>query len=222
MARVPPAFLRMAAHPVRWQLLATLAHSDYRVRELSDRVGQPQSLVSYHLRLLRDAGLVKATRSSADGRDSYHHLDLDRCGRALADSGAALHPALRRGLARPAPRARVLFVCTGNSSRSPIAEALLRHRADGVTVTSAGSRPRPDLHPNTIRVLNESYGIDVSGQRPRHLDALAVRRFDHVITLCDRAREVCPEFPEQPRRAHWSVADPATPEDTAEATYPAF
>ena len=61
----------------------------------------------------------------------------------------------------------MLFVCTGNSARSPIAEALLRHpAATGVTVTSAGSRPKPHLHPNTVRVLRETYGIDVSDQRP--------------------------------------------------------
>src|SRR3954452_463749 len=101
----PPVFLRLAAHPLRWQLLATLAGSDYRVRELSDRVGQPQNLVSYHLRLLRDGGLVSATRSSFDGRDSYYHLDLDRCADELTASGAALHPALHWAPAPPIPPA---------------------------------------------------------------------------------------------------------------------
>ena len=92
----PPTFVRLAAHPLRWRLPTELADSDYRVRELVPRVDQPQNLVSYHLRLLRDGGLVTATRSSFDGRDSYYHLDLDRCADALTDSGAALHPALRR------------------------------------------------------------------------------------------------------------------------------
>src|SRR6266536_2409196 len=127
----PPAFLQLAAHPLRWRLLTELAGSDYRVRELVTRLDQPQNLVSYHLRLLRDGGLVTATRSSFDGRDSYYHLDLDRCAEALAESGAALHPALRRDAATPTRsrdgRIAVLFVCSGNSSRSPIAEALLRH-----------------------------------------------------------------------------------------------
>src|SRR4051795_10321403 len=91
----PPTFVRLAAHPLRWRLLAELADSDYRVRELVTRVDQPQNLVSYHLRLLRDGGLVTAGRSSADRRDSYYHLDLDRCARALADSGTAIHPVLR-------------------------------------------------------------------------------------------------------------------------------
>jgi protein-tyrosine-phosphatase/DNA-binding transcriptional ArsR family regulator len=224
----PPTFVRLAAHPVRWRLLTELADSDYRVRELVARVDQPQNLVSYHLRLLRDGGLVTATRSSFDGRDSYYHLDLDRCADALTDSGAALHPALRRQLIPPVEqqwsrRIAVLFVCTGNSARSAIAEALLRHHAaEHVAVTSAGSRPKRCLHPNTIRVLRETFGIDISSQRPRHLDTLAGRKFDHVITLCDKAREACPEIPHQPRRLHWSIPDPATADDSDHVSHPAF
>jgi protein-tyrosine-phosphatase/DNA-binding transcriptional ArsR family regulator len=230
-AVAPPAFVRLAAHPLRWRLLTELADSDYRVRELVTRVDQPQNLVSYHLRLLRDGGLVTTTRSSFDRRDSYYHLDLDRCAEALTASGAALHPVLRRDAASPLPpvdqqrfaRIAVLFVCTGNSARSPIAEALLRHHTAGhVTVTSAGSQPKPRLHPNTVRVLREAFDIDISGQRPRHLSTLAGRRFDHVITLCDRAREVCPDFRHHPRRAHWSILDPAAAGDTDQASYAAF
>src|SRR3954451_5236403 len=117
----PPTFVRLAAHPLRWRLLAELADSDYRVRELVARVDEQQNLVSYHLRLLRDGGLVAATRSSFDGRDSYYHLDLDRCADALAHAATALHPALLPGDpplpgAPPLPDARpgrvaVLFVC---------------------------------------------------------------------------------------------------------------
>jgi protein-tyrosine-phosphatase len=197
------------------------------------RVDQPQNLVSYHLRLLRNGGLVTATRSSFDGRDSYYHLDVDRCAHVMTDCGTALHPALARVAAAPVPptgqqRYRgvsVLFVCTGNSGRSPIAEALLRHRTAGdVTVASAGSRPKPRLHPHAIRVLSETFGIDISGRRPQHLDSLADRAFDLVITLCDRAREVCPEFRQHPRRIHWSIPDPATVDAAADddAGYPAF
>jgi protein-tyrosine-phosphatase len=117
----------------------------------------------------------------------------------------------------------VLFVCTGNSARSPIAEALLRHHTAGrVDVTSAGSRPKPRLHSNAVRVLREAFSIDAAGQRPRHLDAVAGSRFDHVITLCDKAREACPEFPHDPRRIHWSIPDPATAGETDQASYPAF
>jgi len=227
----PPAFVRLAAHPLRWRLLTALAGGDLRVRELVVRVDRPQNLVSYHLRLLRDGGLVTATRSSFDGRDSYYHLNLDGCAESLTASGAALHPALRRDAVPPLPpvdrlpagRIAVLFVCTGNSARSPIAEGLLRHHTAGrVAVTSAGSRPAPRLHPNTVRVLREAFGVDLSGQRPRHLDTLSGRAFDHVITLCDRAREVCPEFPRHPRRAHWSIPEPARAGDPDHASYPAF
>jgi protein-tyrosine-phosphatase/DNA-binding transcriptional ArsR family regulator len=230
-AAAPPAFVRLVGHPLRWSLLTILADSDFRVRELVSRVGQPQNLVSYHLRLLRRGGLVKATRSSFDGRDSYYHLDLDRCADALAETGATLHPALRQqtapsalpGDGRRSRRNAVLFVCTGNSARSPMAEALLRkHTAGRVTATSAGSRPKPELHPNTVRVLQDQFGISIAGQRPRHLDTLADRRFDHVITLCDKAREACPEFPDHPRRSHWSIPDPATAGDSDQASYPAF
>lgn len=227
----PPPLVRLAAHPLRWRLLTTLADSDLRVRELVMRVGEPQNLVSYHLRLLRDGGLVTAKRSSFDGRDSYYHLDLDRCAVALRETGAALHPVLRQDAPPPVPpgpsrlprRFAVLFVCTGNSARSPIAEALLRHyAADRVAVTSAGSRPKPALHANTVRVLVEQFGIDITGQQPRHLDTLADRRFDHVVTLCDKAREDCPEFSDHPRRIHWSIPDPATTGPAEQDGYAGF
>src|SRR5215470_2630299 len=151
----PPPFVRLAGHPLRWQLLSELARSDRRVRELVALVGQPQNLVSYHLRTLRDAGLVGARRSTFDGRDAYYHLDLAACADALAAAGPALHPGLRMApvpAAAPQRSWRVLFLCTGNSARSPVAEALLRQRSGLAEVTSAGSRPKP-LHPHTVRVL---------------------------------------------------------------------
>ncbi|WP_169982749.1 metalloregulator ArsR/SmtB family transcription factor [Microbispora sp. H10836] len=214
-SQATPAFVRLAAHPLRWRLLTELAAGDLRVRELTALAGAPQNLVSYHLRLLRDGGLVTATRSSRDGRDSYYRLDLDRCAQALAGAGAALHPALRGVPEPPAhpagwPRLSVLFACTGNSARSPIAEALLRRHTSGlVTVTSAGSRPRPQMHPQAVRVLRERHGIDIADRRPRHLGTLRGRRFDYVITLCDKVRETCPEFGDHARRIHWSTPDPA-------------
>ena len=91
----PPAFVRLASHPLRWQLLRELVQSDRAVRELMALVDEPQSLVSYHLRLLREGGLVTAHRSSADRRDSYYAIDLDACRDALQSAGAALHPSLR-------------------------------------------------------------------------------------------------------------------------------
>ncbi|GAA2985787.1 ArsR family transcriptional regulator [Streptosporangium longisporum] len=233
--RTVPTFVRMAAHPLRWGLLTELSVSDRRVRELVELLGQPQNLVSYHLRLLREGGLVTSRRSAFDARDSYYRLDLERCAHALAGTGAALHPALRLDPAPPAlpallstatgrpARPRVLFACTGNSARSPVAEALLRHRAGGsVEVTSAGSRPRPRTHPNALRVLREQYGIDADDRRPRRLDTVAHHRFDHLISLCDKVREVCPGFAELPRPIHWSIPDPAAAGDDDRESYPAF
>jgi ArsR family transcriptional regulator, arsenate/arsenite/antimonite-responsive transcriptional repressor / arsenate reductase (thioredoxin) len=224
----PPGLLRLAGHPLRWRLLGELARSDRMVHELTGLVRQPQNLVSYHLGKLRDARLVSARRSSADRRDSYYTVDLTRMGQLLAAAGAALHPGLR--LTPPAPTGarpgaatvRVLFLCTGNSARSQMAEALVRARSGGlVEAHSAGSRPKP-LHPNAVRVMHEEHGIDLAGHRSKHLSVYDQQRFDWVISLCDRVREVCPEFPGRPETIHWSTPDPAAVPGEDEASYPAF
>ena len=211
----------------RWALLSQLANSDRRVGELTQLVGEPQNLVSYHLRELRDAGLVSSRRSSFDGRDTYYRLNLDRCGALFRESAAALHPALQLTLdvVTPPPRrgraARVLFLCTGNSARSQMAEALAEDRsAHAIQARSAGSHPK-QLHPNAVRVLAER-GIDIADRRSKHLDRFARERFDRVITLCDKVREVCPDFPGQPTTAHWSMADPSSEGVDDKASYPAF
>jgi protein-tyrosine-phosphatase/DNA-binding transcriptional ArsR family regulator len=220
----PPRFLRLAGHPLRWRLLSELAHSDRRVGELCDLAGRRQSLVSYHLRQLRDGGLVSARRSAADGRDSYYVLDLARCGDLLASAGVALHPALAPAtaphMAGSSP-ARVLFLCTGNSARSQMAEALCEQLSEGaVSAVSAGSHPKP-LHACAVRVLRDR-GIDISGRRSKHLSEFAGRRFDYVISLCDRVREVCPEFSGAPELIHWSIPDPAHEQGSAEEMLAAF
>ena len=222
----PPGFVKLVAHPVRWRILEALVESDRAVRELTQLVGEPQNLVSYHLRQLREGGLVAARRSSADARDSYYAIDLVHCQNQLQAVGGALHPGLRLApVPEPArhsdrPR-RVLFLCTGNSARSQVAEALLEQMSDGtIEAASAGSNPKP-LHPNAVRLLRKR-GIDISDRRSKHLDEFAGERFDAVITLCDRVREVCPEFPRHPRLVHWSIPDPALEGSTNRASYPAF
>jgi protein-tyrosine-phosphatase/DNA-binding transcriptional ArsR family regulator len=221
--------VRLLADPVRWRLMRELASSDRRVRELAEAGGQPQNLVSYHLRQLRAGGLVTSRRSSFDGRDTYYSLDLEGCSEALAGAASALHPGLAPAPAADPERAavpgagwrRVLFVCTGNSSRSPMAEGLLRHRAGArVEAASAGIRPKP-LHPDAIAVMRDRYRIDIADHRPVHVDTAARERFDYVISLCDKAREACPEFPGRPGLIHWSLPDPAAGEG-ALAGYPAF
>jgi len=220
LGSAPPGFLRLAGHPLRWRLLTELARSDRQVRELRELLGQPQSLVSYHLGQLRAGGLVSARRSSADRRDAYYRIDLARCTELLTATGQALHPGL--GLV-PAPaervpvHTRVLFLCTGNSARSQLAEALLGQLGgDAIEAASAGSHPRP-LHPEAVRVMRE-YGLDISDRQAKHLDTFAGQRFNYVISLCDRVREVCPEFPGHPQTIHWSIPDPSGEQDA----YPAF
>ena len=223
----PPGFLRLAGHPLRWRLLSELARSDRRVGELCSLAGRRQSLVSYHLRRLREGGLVSVRRSAADGRDKYYVLDLSRCGELVSSAGVSLHPGLAsiprpRAVREPGARpARLLFLCTGNSSRSQIAEALAAELSGGaISAVSAGSHPKP-LHPNAVRVMRER-GIELAGRRSKHLGEFAAERFDYVISLCDRVREVCPEFPGGPELIHWSIPDPAREPGSDKETLPAF
>jgi protein-tyrosine-phosphatase/DNA-binding transcriptional ArsR family regulator len=223
----PPPVLQLAAHPLRWRLLCELAGSDRRVGELCELADRRQSLVSYHLRRLRDGGLVSSRRSTADGRDTYYVLEVKRCRDLFVDAATALHPAIGRTTATAAPPARripptdVLFLCTGNSARSQIAAALAGKLSRGaLRAVSAGSAPKP-LHPNALRVMR-GHGLPVRGLRPKHMREFADRRFDVVVTLCDRVREVCPEFRGAPRAIHWSVPDPGREPGTDEETLPAF
>ena len=211
----PPRFLlQLAGHPLRWQLLSELAGSDRRVGELCERAGVRQSLVSYHLRRLRDGGLVSARRSLADRRDTYYVLELARCGELLAGAGASLHPGLaltRSGPAGGRARARVLFLCTGNSARSQMAEALPSTFPRRRCVPQRGQPSKGRCIPTRCASCAER-GIDISGERAKHVSEFAGERFDHVITLCDRVREVCPEFPARPRRS--TGASPTRPRAT--------
>ena len=104
---------------------------------------------------------------------------------------------------------RVLFLCTANSARSQIAEALLQHKApDRFTVASAGITPAERVDPRVITLLGHM-GIEWSNRVPKGLDAVVGQVWDIIITTCDKGRESCPSFPGQPVYAHWSVPDPA-------------
>lgn len=118
-------------------------------------------------------------------------------------------------LPRPdASPARVLFVCTHNSARSQMAEAILRHLGgDSVAAYSAGSEPGR-VHPDAIRTL-ENLGISTAGLTSKHLGEFAGQDFDYVATVCDSAKETCPVFPGHPTQLHWSFPDPSAITDEA-------
>ena len=124
----------------------------------------------------------------------------------------------------PAPNTplRVLILCTGNSARSQIAEALLATKGVGrFAAASAGSRPAGQVNPFAVRVLAEA-GIDWQGRAPRGMDGLETEPWDFVITVCDRAKESCPFFPGRPVLAHWGMPDPAEVEGSDEEKLTAF
>ena len=114
-----------------------------------------------------------------------------------------------------APPIRVLFVCTGNSARSVMAEALLRHSGGpAFEVHSAGTEPK-GINPLTLRVLAEA-GLDASWARSKSVTEFAGQSFDYVITVCDQARQSCPVFPGGGEGLHWGYEDPAAAEGTDE------
>ncbi len=119
------------------------------------------------------------------------------------------------------PKQTVLILCTGNSARSQMAEALLRHEAgDRFDVFSAGTHPA-GLRPEAAAVMRE-LGIDISHQRSKAVAEFAGRDFDYVITVCDAANQACPVFPGRTRRLHWSFPDPAAVQGSKEERLAAF
>jgi arsenate reductase len=118
-------------------------------------------------------------------------------------------------------RKRLLFLCTGNSARSQMAEGLLRHEAgDRFEVFSAGTRPSL-VRPEAIAVMNE-IGIDISGHRSKSIDEFTGQELDTVVTVCDHANESCPVFPGKTQRLHWPFEDPAAVEGTEDERKAAF
>lgn len=208
----PPEFIKLLANDLRWGVLKTLAGGDHQVNELVELLQQPMNLVSYHLRKMRQEALVTTRRSEADGRDVYYSLDLARLRQLFLGAGQALHPAI--GLALPTfdptrlLAGRVLFICTHNSARSQMAEGLLRHLSrERLDVFSAGSHPT-QVHPDAIRTM-ERLGIDIRHQRSRSLAEFTGQTFSYVVTVCDKAREVCPTF-FGGQHMHWGFPDPLT------------
>ena len=120
-------------------------------------------------------------------------------------------------------RFKVLFLCTGNSARSILAESLLRkmdrRRFESF---SAGADPKGQVNPYALQILEDVYRIDASGARSKSWSEFEDQTFDFVITVCDNARESCPYWPGQPIVAHWGMEDPAAVEGTPEEIDRAF
>lgn len=116
---------------------------------------------------------------------------------------------------------KILFLCTGNSARSQMAEGLLRHfRGDDFESFSAGIDPK-GVHPKALQVMAE-IGIDISGQHSKHLDEIKTIAFDYVITLCDHAEKNCPLFFTRGKRIHKAFSDPAAADGSDEEVAASF
>jgi arsenate reductase len=117
----------------------------------------------------------------------------------------------------------ILFICTGNSARSIFGEYLIERIGKGLFRSySAGANPVGRVNPYAERVLKEVYHIDASEARSKGFEDVEAKKFDFVITVCDKAKETCPVWPGQPIIAHWGAADPALAEGTDEQIYQQF
>jgi arsenate reductase len=167
------------------------------------------------------APLIASQRAAIERQRS----DLERVDAELTDLELTIAAAgrARRSLEEEmtADPIRVLFVCTGNSARSQIAEALLRDFGGAdFEVYSAGTEPK-GVNPYTVRALAE-IDIDWSGARAKSVTEFLGRPFDYVITVCDRARQSCPVFPGNHNTLHWGLDDPAEVEGSDERKLEAF
>jgi protein-tyrosine-phosphatase/DNA-binding transcriptional ArsR family regulator len=204
--------LKLIADETRWRLIQALRWSDYQVGELVDLLDMPQNLLSYHLNLLRQAGLVQVHRSDADARANYYGIDLSAMVRFYFGLGTELH--LSAAHPSEIPPHTVVFLCTANSARSQMAEGWLRHLSGGrLSARSAGTRPA-QLHPLAVEVMAEA-GIDIGYQQAKSVEALTDLGPELVVTVCDIAREECVVWRNAARRLHWSIPDPAAEADPA-------
>ena len=176
-----------------------------------DEAGRMARLCIEHGEVDRDLAplIVEQRAAIARQRD-----DLDRLDEELVDLESTIAAAgrargrrtTRHDLEAPI---RVLFVCSGNSARSQIAEAILgRLGGPDFEVFSAGTQPK-GVNPQTVRILRDA-GIDWSEARSKSVAEFLDERFDYVITVCDRARQSCPVFPGLHNTLHWGLDDPAT------------
>lgn len=206
--------LKLVADDTRWRLLQLLRQSDCLVTELVEQTGLAQNLVSYHLSVLRQAGLVQVHRSDADARASYYGVSIAGLAALYEKLGADLAIPGATDLPERSP-ATVIFLCRANSARSQIAEGWLRTLSNArLLVRSAGTHSA-SLHPLAVQVMAEQ-GIDIGYQYSKHVDELAELRPDAVVTVCDIAREECAVWLRATTRLHWSIPDPVSVHDEAE------
>jgi protein-tyrosine-phosphatase len=175
------------AEPARLAIVDALLFGDASPSELQVLVDLPSNLVAHHLNVLQRARIVTRTPSQGDRRRTYLRL--------VPGALDGLSP----GTLRAAPR--VLFVCTQNSARSPLAVALWRRRSS-VPAASAGTSPARWMHPGTVAVARR-HGLPLRRSRPRQVDDV-VRAGDLVVTVCDSAHERLGAA----ARLHWSIPDP--------------
>ncbi|NJN67792.1 MAG: arsenate reductase ArsC [Chloroflexaceae bacterium] len=206
----PKRLFRVLADEAGWHLVHRLSRSDERLDDLVAALGHPKEVLAAHLSTLGEMGLVGERQSEANPADRFYRLDLARMRETYLAAGVALHPVVGGAEALPTSlpcKPRVLFLCTGNSARSQMAEGYLRHLSQGqVEVASAGTRPS-QVHPLAIEMMARA-GIDLSHHRSKHLDEFLGQSFDYIITVCDYQREICPVFPVDPERIHWGFPDP--------------
>ncbi|MGY4713036.1 arsenate reductase/protein-tyrosine-phosphatase family protein [Mycolicibacterium sp. CBM1] len=179
--------------PARLSIVDRLLLADASPSELQQLLSMPSNLVAHHLRILEEAGVVQRSRSEADRRRTYLQL-----------VPAALEAALPTASWQAE---RVLFVCSHNSARSPLAVAIWNRRST-LPAVSAGTRPATKVHPGAIKAANRS-GLAIAAHTPVHIDDV-VRPGDLVVAVCDNAHE---ELVADTRRLHWSIPDPAGSDD---------
>ncbi len=183
------------ADPARLAIVDALLVGDLSPGELGSSLDLPSSLLAHHLRVLQDAGLITRTRSHADRRRAYLQL-IPAPLEALSATTTVAAP-------------RVVFVCTRNGARSPLAAALWAARSH-IPVTSAGTHPGPHLNPRAVSAARR-HGLRLGRSHTAHIrDVLDPG--DLVVAVCDKAYE---ELGPDPRCVHWSVPDPG-PIDTDE------
>jgi arsenate reductase (thioredoxin) len=164
--------------------------------------------------------LLSSLQNCRPPKIQAHHLAFTRAARGTRGIPDVfmIPPAPETGEDAPAraPAFGILILCTGNSARSQVAEALLANLGGArFRIASAGTHPARAINPGAIAVLRD-HGIDWTGRVPKTIEDVATESWDLVITVCDNARESCPIFPQRTATVHWGMPDPAAIEDPDE------